>query len=298
MSRRLQNDACATRTSMIDESANFIRASSEELNRGRPTSRRIVAADRRSNMNGRLLAGLAAIIAGVLTDRSATGQAPADRARAGLRQPAAAAIPRAEDGHPDLQGVWLNRSATPLERPKALEGRATLSDEEVTRVERCLTYGIPRLSGTNTGAGPLGYHQIVQTRSYVVLLHEAIHEARIIRLDGRPHLPQTVRQWRGDSLGHWDENTLIVDTTNFLAGNNFIGSSDRLHLIERLMRVESDRIDYAITVDDATTWTKPWTAVIRLKKSGERLFEYACHEGNYEILRDMFAAARAARPDR
>jgi len=344
-------------------------------------------------MNGRLLAGLAAIIAGVLTGRSATGQAPADRARAGLRQPAAAALPLAEDGHPDLQGVWLNRSATPLERPKALEGRATLSDEEVaelrrradrlfnntnadfaggdavylaaladvdrfrsststgttfemierefdnrtslivdppdgrippltveaqrrkaasdatrrrppdgpedlTHVERCLTYGIPRLSGTNTGAGPLGYHQIVQTRSYVVLLHEAIHEARIIRLDGRPHLPQTVRQWQGDSLGHWEERTLIVDTTNFSAGNNFMGSSDRLHLIERFTRVDSDRIDYAITVDDATTWTKPWTAVIRLKKSGERLFEYACHEGNYEILRDMFAAARAARPDR
>ena len=343
-------------------------------------------------MNGRLLAWLAAIIAGVLTGGSATGQAPADRARAGLRQPAAAAIPLAEDGHPDLQGVWLNRSATPLERPKALEGRATLSDEEVaelrrradrlfnntnadfaggdavylaaladvdrfrsststgttfemierefdnrtslivdppdgrippltveaqrrkaasdaarrrppdgpedlTHVERCLTYGIPRLSGTNTGAGPLGYHQIVQTRSSVVLLHEAIHEARIIRLDGA-HLPQTVRQWQGDSLGHWEGSTLVVETTNFSARNNFMGSSDRLHLIERFTRVDSDRIDYAITVDDATTWTKPWTAVIRLKKSGERLFEYACHEGNYEILRDMFAAARAAQPDR
>jgi len=86
-------------------------------------------------MNGRLLAGLAAIIAGVLAGRSATGQAPADRARAGLRQPAAAAIPRAEDGHPDLQGVWLNRSATPLERPQALEGRATLSDEEVAELK-------------------------------------------------------------------------------------------------------------------------------------------------------------------
>ena len=301
--------------------------------------------------------------------------------------------PLGPDGHPDLQGVWLNNSATPLERPKALEGRQSLTDDEVaelrkradrlfkntnadfaggdavflaaladvetfksttatgttfemierefdnrtalivdppdgrippltaeaeqrraaadamrrrtpegpedlTHVERCLTYGVPRLSGTNTGAGPLGYYEIVQTPSYVVLFLEAIHEARIITLDGRAHLPPSTRQWEGDSRGKWEGTTLVVDTTNFTSRNNFMGSSDHLHLVERFTRVAPDRLDYAITIDDPTTWTKPWTAIIRLKRNSQRLFEYACHEGNYEVLRDMFAAARISEKNR
>jgi hypothetical protein len=152
---------------------------------------------------------------------------------------------------------------------------------------------VPRVSGTNTGAGPLGYYQIVQTPSHVVLFLEAIHEARVISLDGRPHLPASVRLWQGDSIGRWEGQTLVVDTTNFSSRNNFMGSSDRLHIVERLTRVLPERLDYAITIEDPTTWSAPWTAVIRLKRSAERLFEYACHEGNFEILRDMFAAARA-----
>jgi hypothetical protein len=165
--------------------------------------------------------------------------------------------------------------------------------EDLNHIERCLTYGVPRLSGTNTGAGPLGYYQIVQTPSSVVLFLEAVHEARIINLDGRPHLPPSVHQWEGDSRGRWEGQTLVVDTTNFTARNDFMGSSDHLHLVERFTRVAPDRIDYQITVDDPTTWSKPWTAVIHLKRSDQRLYEYACHEGNYEILRDIFAGARA-----
>jgi hypothetical protein len=304
------------------------------------------------------------------------------------QRPVAWTAPRDAAGHPDLQGVWLNNSATPLERPKALEGRATLSDEEVaqlrrradrlfrntnadfaagdavflaaladidrftsttstgttsemierefdnrtslivdppdgripaltpegqrrraalaevrrrpaqgpedlTQVERCLTYGVPRLSGTNTGAGPLGYYAIVQTASHVVLFLEAIHEARVVPLDGRPHLPSAVRQPSGDARGRWEGPTLVIDTTNFSTSTDFMGASDHLHVVERLTRTAADRIDYAITIDDPTMWTRPWTAVIRLKRSGERLYEYACHEGNYEVMRDMFAAARA-----
>jgi hypothetical protein len=165
--------------------------------------------------------------------------------------------------------------------------------EEFTQVERCLTYGVPRVSGTNTGAGPLGYYQIVQTPSHVVLFLEAIHEARVISLDGRPHVPASVGLWQGDSRGRWEGQTLVVDTTNFSPRGNFMGASDHLRLVERLTRVSADRLDYTITIDDPTTWTKPWTAVIRLKRSAERLFEYACHEGNFEVIRDMFAAARA-----
>jgi hypothetical protein len=85
----------------------------------------------------------------------------------------------------------------------------------------------------------------------------------------------------------------VVDTTNFSARSDFMGSSDHLHLVERFTRVASDRVDYQITVDDPTTWTNPWTAVIRLKQSAGRLYEYACHEGNYEVLRGIFAGARA-----
>jgi hypothetical protein len=338
-------------------------------------------------MDRRALAVLVALLAFVAGAPSVAGQARgAPPAR--LRALDAWTPVLGPDGHPDLQGVWLNNSATPLERPKLLEGRPLLTDEEVAElrrradrlfkgtnadfaggdavylaalanidrfksttatgstfemidrefdnrtsliidppdgripsltaeaqqrraaadairrrpfegpedlnhVERCLTYGVPRLSSGNTGAGPLGYYQIVQTPSYVVLLLEAVHEARMITLDGRPHLPSAVRQWQGDSRGRWEGKTLVVDTTNFSASNNFMGSSDHLHLVERFTRVAPDRIDYAITIDDPTTWTKPWTAVIRLKRSAERVFEYACHEGNYEILRGMLGAARA-----
>ena len=340
-------------------------------------------------MNRRLLAVLATLAAVVAAAASIAGQSHEASARPGRMRPINAwTPPLGPGGHPDLQGVWLNNSATPLERPKALEGRPSLTDGEVTElrkraerlfkntnadfaagdavylaaladidhfksatatgttfemierefdnrtslivdppdgripsltaqaqqrktatdairrrppegpedlnhVERCLTYGVPRLSGTNTGAGPLGYYEIVQTPSYIVLFLEAVHEARIITLDGRPHLPPSVRQWAGDSRGRWDGATLVVDTTNFSAKNNFMGSSDQLHLVERFTRVARNRIDYQITIDDPTTWTKPWTAVIRLKQSAERLFEYACHEGNYEILRGMFAGRRA-----
>jgi hypothetical protein len=99
--------------------------------------------------------------------------------------------------------------------------------------------------------------------------------------------------WAGDSRGRWDGETLVVDTTNFSPRNDFMGASDQLHLVERFTRVAADRLDYAITVDDPTMWTRPWTAVIRLKPTDAHLYEYACHEGNTEIIRDMMAAARA-----
>jgi len=334
-------------------------------------------------MGRRLFSSVAALGLLIAVPSSIAGQAP------GKWTP-----PLGPDGHPDLQGVWLNNSATPLERPPALAGKATLTDGEVAelrkraerifnkntnadfaggdavflaaladidhfksatstgttfemiervfdnrtslitdppdgrippltpegqeraaatrarrqrpaegpedfnQVERCLTYGVPRLSGGNTGAGPMGYYGIVQTPSTIVLFLEAIHEARIIRLDGSPHLPSSIRLWEGDSRGRWEDNTLVVDTTNFSTRIDFMGASDHLHLVERFTRVAPDRIDYQITIDDPTTWTKPWTAVIRLKRSAERLYEYACHEGNFEIIRDMFASARVRDRDR
>ena len=142
-------------------------------------------------------------------------------------------------------------------------------------------------------AGPLGYYQILQTPGHLALTLEAIHETRIIPLDGRPHLPQSLRQWSGDSRGRWEGNTLVVDTTNFSPKSNFMGSAEKLHVIERFTRDAADMLQYEITVDDLTTWTKPWTVMIRMKRTQDKIYEYACHEGNFVTMEGILGAARA-----
>jgi len=122
---------------------------------------------------------------------------------------------------------------------------------------------------------------------------EVIHEARIIPLDGRPHLPPSIRQWNGDSRGRWEGKTLVVDTTNFSPQSNFMGSAENLHLVERFTRVAPDTMNYEITLDDPTTWTKPWTATIPLRRTPEDIYEFACHEGNPLVMQGMLGAARA-----
>src|SRR5437016_2472303 len=124
------------------------------------------------------------------------------------------------------------------------------------------------------------YLQIVQAAGYVAILTEMIHDGRIIPLDGRPHLPRAVRQWRGDSLGRWEGNTLVIDTTNFYRETSLRGSTANVHLVERLARTDANTLLYEFTVDDPTTWTKPWTAQVPMRKSQDQLYEYACHEGN------------------
>jgi len=300
-------------------------------------------------------------------------------------------IPRTPDGHPDLQGVWLSRTATPLERPKALEGRTSLTDEEVATLRaranqiftnggsdfaagdavflaalagpdqfksptsthgaaemierefdhhtslvidppdghipplteegrrrrgalaaaaqrpdgpedlgsafRCIAWGTPRLGG-RYGAGDLGYYQIVQTPGYVVLFMETGHETRIVPLDGRPHLPATLGQWSGDSRGHWEGDTLVIDTIDFSPKSNFMGAGEHLHLIERLTRVTADTIAYQMTFDDPTTWTRPWTAEMPLKQVDQQLYEYACHEGNFDMTMGTLRSAHAGEQQR
>jgi hypothetical protein len=330
------------------------------------------------------------IAAGLLAPVPIAGQTSAPRAGTSRATATTKAWtpPRTADGQPDLQGIWLNNSATPLERPKALEGRQFLTDDEVTDLKqraarlfkgdnadfpggdnfflavlanpdhyknpnatggteamierefdnrtslivdppdgkipwtpegqrrqdaataaglavapagpedltnaiRCITYGVPRIGVNNTSAaGPLGYYQIVQAPGYVVLMLEAIHEARIIPLDGRPHLPESVHQWSGDSTGRWEGNTLVVETINFSPEGNVMGSDEHLHVVERFTRVAPDTINYDITLADPTTWTKPWTVGIRLKQSQAMIYEYACHEGNSALMRGILAGAR------
>jgi hypothetical protein len=172
---------------------------------------------------------------------------------------------------------------------------APAGPEDLTNVIRCLTYGVPRLGVNNsTGPGSLGYYQIVQAPGYVVLIYEAIHETRIIPLDGRPHLPESIRRWSGDSRGRWEGNTLVVETTNFSPNGNVMGSGEHLYLVERFTRVAADRINYEMTLADPTTWTKPWTVAIHLKQTHESIYEYACHEGNVEVIHGVLAGARSA----
>jgi hypothetical protein len=291
------------------------------------------------------------------------------------------------DGQPDLQGVWANNSATPLERPKVLEGRAVLTDQEVAVLkkkaaelfdngnsdaafgdtvfesvlanvkgtklgfqsvdggtgdyssvwtvarewdnrtsliteppdgrlppmtpeaqkikpipfaggprpsgpedrslsERCITYGTPQLV-----AGYQSYYQIVQASNSVAILTEMIHDARVIPMDGRPHLPPDIRTWMGDPRGHWEGDTLVVDSTNFRPGALRNISTAQLHVIERFTRTAPDTLRWELTIDDPGAWTKPWTAMVVLRPSNKPVYEYACHEGNYGLM-DILAGAR------
>ena len=297
--------------------------------------------------------------------------------------------PRNAFGQPDLEGVWLSNAATPLERPKALEGRDRLTDAEVAEFKRraarlfaedsggdfavgdgifqalltnptrytnpnathgsdgmidlafdnrtsliinrpdgrlppvtpegrarqravnaafqrpvvpadignalrCVSWSVPRLGG-RYGSGDLSYYQIVQSPDHVVFFAEAGHEARVIPLDRRPHVGASLSQWNGDSRGRWDGSTLVVETRNFSTKSFFMGAAERLTVVERFTRVGPDAIQYRITVDDPTTWTEPWTAMLPLQRRQEMLYEFACHEGNYHLMRGMLDGARVER---
>ena len=164
--------------------------------------------------------------------------------------------------------------------------------------ERCIVFpmtGPPMLPSfyDNHQYGPLTTnYQIVQMPGYVVVLMEVMHEIRIIPLDGSPHLPATVRQWKGDPRGRWEGNTLVVDSTNFTDKTRFRGADENLHLIERFTRTAPDILLYEFTVDDPTAFTRPWKGEIPMTASDSPLFEHACHEGNYGLA-GILGGARA-----
>ena len=153
--------------------------------------------------------------------------------------------------------------------------------------ERCLTFGVPRFQAAYSSV-----YRIVQSPSHVVFLMETIHEARVIPMDGRPHVSDSIRQWMGDSRGHWEGDTLVVDTTNFSPKTAFMGVSNDLHLVERFTRVSANTLQYDATMSDPGTWTRPWTARILFKETREPMLEYACHEGNYGLF-GILSGARA-----
>jgi len=172
-----------------------------------------------------------------------------------------------------------------------MQEHSTDGPEGRSLAERCIqwtTSGPPMLPGPYNNDT-----QFVQGPGYVMILSEMIHDTRMIPLDGRPHVSAAIREWMGDSRGHWEGNTLVVDTTNFTSEYSFRGSDANLHLTERFTRVSPEVMQYEFTVDDPTAFTKPWTARISFNKTNERVYEYACHEGNY-ALTDILAGARAS----
>ena len=260
-----------------------------------------------------------------------------------------------------LDGIWNYATMTPLERPRDLAAKATLTPAEAADYER---QTIERQTRTNNTAGPDWWDpgtrvlvngrtslivdpadgrvppqttaalaraaarraggsadgpedralnerclnwsvagppmlpgvynnnvQIIQTRDYVAIVSEMIHDARIVPMDGRPH--GTVPRWMGDSRGRWDGATLVVDTVGFTGKTAFRGSGAQLHLIERFTRVDADTIEYRFTAEDPSSWTRPFTAMFPLKKSAGRIYEYACHEGNERSMVGMLRGARA-----
>jgi hypothetical protein len=154
--------------------------------------------------------------------------------------------------------------------------------------ERCITYGAPMAF-----AGYNGYMQIIQSPEAVVVLQEMIHDARVVPMSGKPALPKHVRQLHGDPRGRWEGDTLVIETANFSSPNLFLQTTADAKLTERYTRVSKDFINWEITVDDPGTWTKPWTFMIRLKRSDDQVYEYACHEANHSMI-GMLAGARAA----
>ena len=295
--------------------------------------------------------------------------------------------PRMPDGHPDFQGFWENNIATPLQRPKEIADRPTLTDAEVakmrqkanelftgksdavffdgfypavldnvlglkqgfksadgetgdygsewndTRVwekrtslitappdgrippltpraieartaargrfertwdvkdrplgERCITYGSPQLT-----AGYQSYYQIVEAPGAVMIMTEMFHDVRVVRMNNSSHPPSNIQGWLGDSIGHWQGDTLVVDTTNYRPRAFQSITSNKLHIIERFTRQDAEVLRYEITVDDPDTYARPWTLMIPLQRSSKPVYEYACHEGNYSLA-GILAGARA-----
>ena len=327
-------------------------------------------------MNDRLIA---LVTAALLAAACLPAQTPNTAAKA---KPAKLA--RTPDGHPDLQGVWTNATLTPMQRPAAFAGKATVTDAEAAVYEKkdlevndIDKPDAPLLAAAGSGSGPTavgGYnnlfmdrgselarvdgvkrtsliidpadgrvppitdearkrnsamrmtgirfdnvkdrplserclvgfgstsgppmlpvlynnnYQIVQTADTVMILVEMDHDARIVRMNAT-HPPKDVHQWLGDSIGHWDGDTLVVDTTNFTPETRFAGSSEDLHVIERFTRLDAGTILYKATIDDPTTFSKTWTLEYPFVSTTGPVYEYACHEGNYAMT-DILGGAR------
>ena len=187
---------------------------------------------------------------------------------------------------------------TPEARARIAERRAKAKGHEFDGPEN-LSLGARCLARPNVvPLLPTAYNsnlQIVQGAGYVAIETEEIHDVRIIPTDGRPHIPKSIRQWYGDSVGHWEGNTLVIDTTNFTDLSPFPGAQN-LQMTERLTRADEDTILYQFTVEDPGMWTKPWSGELPMTKIDGQIYEYACHEANYPLANTL-RGARVAEAD-
>jgi hypothetical protein len=198
---------------------------------------------------------------------------------------------------PDGRIPALTPAAAEVRRTRLAAMRAQENPEDLGLQDQCatfLTVGPPMLPYTYNSN-----YQFIVTKDAVVIHAEMIHDARIIPTDGRPHLPKHVRQWMGDSVGRWEGNTLIVDTTNFVGGSGFYGDAggnfafdENLHVVERFSLFDADTLLYQFEIDDPTAYTRPWKGELTMTRSNERLYEFACHEANYS-LDNMLRGTRA-----
>ena len=180
--------------------------------------------------------------------------------------------------------------ATERARQRAGHGPAD-SPEDRSLYDRCITRGIP---GSMMPAIYGNSYEIIQSPGWVAIRYEMVHETRLIPLDGRPHVKSGIETYMGDARGHFEGNTLVVETTNFKPASAYRGASDHLKLIERFKPVGPKTMEWSVTADDSHTWARPWTFAMNLTKdNSQSIFEYGCHEGNYG-LRDILSAERAA----
>jgi hypothetical protein len=175
-------------------------------------------------------------------------------------------------------------------RVEARRGRGPADGpEDRSLAERCLLFN----AGPPLLPGPYNNNlEIVQTRDYIAIANEMIHDVRIVPLDGRPHLPAGIQRWQGDPRARWDGDTLVVETTNFSDRTSVRGSGTRLRLVERFRRIDAKTLDYQFTVDDPAVFSRPWTVSLPMTASDGRIYEYACHEANYAMV-GILRGARA-----
>jgi hypothetical protein len=199
---------------------------------------------------------------------------------------------------PPLTPEGQQRAASAPRPVSGNDGPDPLPDgpENLSLWNRCITRGLPgsMLPGVYGNS-----YRIVQGPGWVGIVYEMVHETRVVSLDGQPHLGKSIHLDMGDARGHWEATTLVVETTNFRDRSAYrSANADRLRLLERFTRVSANRIEWSVTVDDPTTWTRPWTFAVPLTvNDGEPVYEYACHEGNYG-LHNILSAARAIEKER
>ena len=256
----------------------------------------LIPFEKPAQFEGRRLEDISEAELDKLRDDRSEQRIEADRNRAEFRSP----IHWFENHFPNNSRAWLvvdppDGRVPPLRAAaRAAEQRRrgpADSAEDRSLYDRCITRGIP---GSMMPAIYGNAYEILQGPGYVSILYEMVHEARVIPLDARPHAGEHIRMYMGDARGHWDGNTLVVETTNFTDKTPYRGSTEHLIMTERFKPVGPETVEWSATFEDPHTWTRPWTFAMNLTKKddSQRPFEYACHEGNYGMT-GMLNAARS-----